>query len=405
MQLASHIVRFSLGSIPVAANIATGVIVGLTQDGASLCDAMLTGDVRESDVPDSCLELVQYFRTHGFFADKELKKTICIQSAYLHITNYCNLSCIGCYSSDAGRNHACDPPTEQLTHAISLLSELDVRRIVISGGEPFLREDLGALAYCAKELGVSKVVVLSNGLFCTLERLAPLAGAVDIISISFDGASANAHAYIRGAQYFDTLVEAIRNVKAAGIRAHILPTLHAKNVDDVSAYLALAEKLGVTVGFSLLSGNRESLGILYPSDVCLEHLADVMDSLGQKADDENMFHGAREGEGLGVHVCCGAGRASLSVAVDGSIYPCHMLHYPEFCLGNAYDDGAAQIQAALGSFRLPRVDELDGCNACDKRYLCGGGYRARAYAEYGGVGRRDPYCIFYRQTDILPADR
>ena len=401
MQLGNHIVRFSLGSIPVVGNTATGAIVGLTQDGASLCDAMLAGDVRGSDVPDSCSELVQYFQTHGFFADKEpdeeLEKTISIQSAYLHITNSCNLSCVGCYSNDAGRNRACDPSTEQLAHAISLLAELGVQRIVISGGEPFLREDLGALACCAKEQGVSEVVVLSNGLFCTPERLAPLVGAVDTVSISFDGASADAHAYIRGAQYFDTLVGAVGNVKAAGIRAHILPTLHAKNVDDASAYLALAEKLGVTVGFSLLSGSRESLGNLYPSVVCLEHLADVMYSLGQKTDDDNSFGGIRGGEGLGTHVCCGAGKTGLSVTTDGSIYPCHMLHYPEFRLGNAFTCNAEHLCEALAGFCLPKVDELDGCKNCEKRYLCGGGCRARAYAEYGSADRTDPYCAYYKR--------
>lgn len=395
MRLGNHIVRFSLGAIPVVGNTATGAIVGLTQDGASLCDAMLTGDVRESDVPDSCSELVQYFQTHGFFADKEPEKTIGIQSAYLHITNSCNLSCVGCYSSDAGRNHACDPSTEQLAHAISLLSELGVQRIVISGGEPFLREDLCALACRAKERGVSEVVVLSNGLFCTPERLAPLVGVVDTVSISFDGASANAHAYIRGAQYYDTLVGAVGNVKAAGIRAHILPTLHARNVDDPSAYLALAEKLGVTVGFSLLSGSRESLGNLYPSDVCLEHLADVMHSLGQKTDDDNSFGGIRGGEGLSTHVCCGAGKTGLSVATDGSIYPCHMLHYSELRLGNAFTGNAERICEALAGFCLPKVDELDGCKNCDKRYLCGGGCRARAYAECGSADKTDPYCAYH----------
>lgn len=401
MRLGSHIVRFSLGAISAVGNLATGAIVGLTQDGASLCDAMLVGDVRESDVPDSCSELVQYFQTHGFFSDKEpdkeLEKTISIQSAYLHITNSCNLSCVGCYSSDAGRNRACDPSMEQLVHAISLLSELGVQRIVISGGEPFLREDLGALACRAKEQDISEVVVLSNGLVCTPERLAPLVGVVDTVSISFDGASADAHAYIRGAQYFDSLVEAIRSVKSAGIRAHILPTLHAKNVDDVSAYLALAEKLGVTVGFSLLSGNRESLGNLYPSDVCLEHLADVMHSLGQKTDDDNSFDGTRGGEGLSAHVCCGAGKTGLSVATDGSIYPCHMLHYPEFRLGNAFTGNAEHICEALAGFCLPKVDELEGCKNCDKRYLCGGGCRARAYREYGRADKTDPYCAYYER--------
>lgn len=394
MRFGDHIVRFNLGGIPAVGNTSTGSIVGLTKEGSSLCDVMFTRNVTEAEVPINCAELVDYFREHEFFEESELKEGHRVRSAYLHVSNRCNLSCVGCYSKDDARNVESDPSLHQLKHAVAVLAELGVEQLVISGGEPFMRSDLPDVARAAKDCGVNRVAVLTNGLLCTPERLTSLVGIVDILSISFDGTSADAPAYIRGEQRFDALIGAIVNAKAAGVHVHILPTLHASNVDDASAYVALAEQLGTTVGFSLLSGSRENLGDLYPSDTCLAHLADVMCSLGQTVDDDVVFNGTRGG--LSACAGCGAGKVSVSMAADGSVYPCHMLHYPEFRLGNAYANSADQIREELADFCLPTVDELDSCKDCDKRYLCGGGCRARAFIRYGRMGKKDPYCTFYQ---------
>ena len=88
----------------------------------------------------------------------------------------------------------------------------------------------------------------------------------------------------------------------------------------------------------------------------------------------------------------------MSVAADGSVYPCHMLHYVPFLLGNAFEDSTDTLRDSLARFALPAVDELDGCKDCNKRYLCGGGCRARAYMEYGRADCRDPYCACNKRS-------
>lgn len=395
MRLGSHIVRFDLRGIPVVGNTITGALVGLTPEGAALCDAMLKRDVTEKNIPVECEELVSYLATHGFEEGAGASETYCLSSAYLHVSNTCNLSCVGCYSADCNRNRAADSSLENLCHAITVLAQLGVTRLVVSGGEPFLRRDLPDIVRNAREQGMENIAVLTNGTRCSEKVLARLAGNVDVISVSFDGANPESAAFIRGEQLFDTLVDAVKRIQTAGIHAHMLPTLHARNIQDVPAYIELSKQLGCTVGFSLLSGARTNLGDLMPSEPCLMELANTMVAVARKGEAASIDDAFNPLRALMVRVRCGAGKHSVSVASDGAVYPCHMLHKPEFALGDAFSDDASAIANNLSQFTMPSVDEIEGCSSCENRYLCGGGCRARAYDEHGCMARRDPYCAYY----------
>lgn len=395
MRLGSHIVRFDLRGIPVVGNTITGTLVGLTPEGAALCDAMLERDVAGEDIPVECEELVSYLTVHGFEEGAGASETYCLSSAYLHVSNTCNLSCVGCYSADCNRNRAADSSLENLCHAITVLAQLGVTRLVVSGGEPFLRRDLPDIVRNAREQGMENIAVLTNGTRCSEKVLARLAGNVDVISVSFDGANPESAAFIRGEQLFDTLVDAVKRIQTAGIHAHMLPTLHARNIQDVPAYIELSKQLGCTVGFSLLSGARTNLGDLMPSEPCLMELANTMVAVARKGEAASIDDAFNPLRALMVRVRCGAGKHSVSVASDGVVYPCHMLHKPEFALGDAFSDDASAIANNLSQFTLPSVEEIEGCSSCENRYFCGGGCRARAYDEHGCMTRRDPYCAYY----------
>lgn len=395
MRLGSHIVRFDMRGIPVVGNTITGALVGLTPEGAALCDAMLERDVAGEDIPVECEELVSYLTVHGFEEGAGASETSCLSSAYLHVSNTCNLSCMGCYSADCSRNRAADPSLDDLCRAIDVLSHLGVTRLVISGGEPFLRKDLPEVTRHARERGMANITVLTNGTHCSDEVLAKLAGSVDVVSVSFDGASKESPAYIRGRQLFEVLVDTVKRIQSAGIHAHMLPTLHSSNIQDVPVYVELSKQLGCTVGFSLLSGARANLGELMPDDSCLAELANIMVAVANKGDAVSINDAFNPMRALSVRTCCGAGKNSVSVASDGAVYPCHMLHKAEFALGNAFAENATAIANNLSQFILPSVEEIEGCSSCENRYFCGGGCRARAYDEHGCMTERDPYCAYY----------
>lgn len=394
MRLNASVARFDVGGIPVVGNLATGCIVGLTPEGDALCGELMRRDVESAEIAPGCVPLVEYLAAQGFLVSGAAASPR-LSSAYLHVTNACNLSCAGCYSSDADRNRAPDPTLAELERALELLAALGVERLVISGGEPFARRDLPAIARAARDVGVSSVTVLTNGTLCAPERLEELVGLVDVVSVSFDGTSAEDPAYVRREQLFDRLVEAVCAIARAGIRPHILPTLHARNVADAPAYIDLARSLGATVSFSLLSGSREEIGDLWPDDACLGCLAATLFDVGASADGADYAGRFDPASALAARASCGAGRTGVSVAADGSLYPCHMLHARDYRLGNAFRDAADEVLDALRLFDLPAVDAIATCSSCGKRYLCGGGCRARAYRATGRLDAADPYCAYY----------
>ncbi len=396
LRLHDKTVIFSVTGLAMVGNYLTGGIIGLTSEGTFLCQKMACGGVAPSEVPASCVELVEHLRRGGYLAaeDGMPPSGVRVGSAYLHVTQRCDLSCRFCYSDGVARNVQPDPSLADLARAIGLLARLGVSRLVISGGEPFLRQDLPDIVRTAREQGIANVSVLTNGLHVTPERLAPLAGSVDAVAVAFDGCSMDVPAHLRGEQRFDRLVGAIKDIAAAGIQPCILPILHGANLADIPRYRQLAKELGAQLRFSLLMAPTRELGELALAPLQQRELAlrSLGEHLGLQAD------AIGTGVGLSARMSCGAGTRTLSVAADGTVFPCHMLHRTEFAMGNAFAD---DLRAIMDSSVAKRFQDLSAnsfarCGSCGVRHLCGGGCRARAYADAACLEACDSYCELSR---------
>ena len=213
------------------------------------------------------------------------------------------------------------------------------------------------------------------------------------VSVSFDGPNAKAAPVIRREPLFDRLVAAVEMIREAGIQPHIIPTAHGGNIDALGEYVALADSLGATMNFSLLSAPAESeeLVAVLPDDAALERLAQATLALSRNG--VPVLADTPVSTRLTTTCGCGAGCAMVSVSADGEVFPCHMMHDEAFSLGSLLEDPGC---LAARHAPAPRVAELAACADCEIRYLCGGGCRARAYFATGDVEARDPYCSLMR---------
>ena len=304
------------------------------------------------------------------------------------------MNCVGCYSYDDQRNCLPDAPLDAIERALDELTAAGLATLIISGGEPFLRDDLpDIVAYAKRTCGIKAVTVLSNGTCLAEGALAALAPNVDCVSISFDGCSASAPAYIREEQRFDELVAAVKAVQAAGIQAHIIPTVHARNIDDLAEYVRLSKDLGATLNFSLLTcAPDDELAALLPDEEALRKLgASILTLDGGKP---LALMDAPVGLNLTVKRSCGAGYRGVSIAADGTVYPCHMLHRPELAMGNVFDGTLAEALESEVSARCRALDaaNFEGCATCRYERICGGGCRARSLFASGSLESPDSYC-------------
>ena len=104
--------------------------------------------------------------------------------------------------------------------------------------------------------------------------------------------------------------------------------------------------------------------------------------------------------GRGVRRCAMAER-EISVAENGDVYPCQLLHEDRLRAGNVRQRSLSEIYAESPVFARMReisVDTLAKCSSCAVRYLCGGACRARDLFETGSEELVGEFCAYERES-------
>lgn len=393
-------ILFNIEGIDIIGNYKTGSMVGLSDKGFHFIRKALNGEsILMEDLDADDIELLKalfkYEIVHDDSIHIEGKNEI--DSAYLHITNKCNLHCIGCYSRDNARNKEEGLSLEIINHIIEELKKYSLKNLIISGGEPFLRNDLDEIVkYAKEEIMVEKVVIITNGTIIKESVLYNIKPYVDYIAVSIDGFNGENATYLRDSGIFNKVIQTIKLIKSSGISVNILPTLHKKNIYHIEEYIKLAKSLNVSVSFSLLTCNFNNLKEckdFVPSTSELIYLGKYLsDKIGKN--DISV-------ENISVEVkrSCEAGKKLISIAANGDVYPCHMLHVGEFSFGNIVNTYLEEVLNSSNArrFRDLHVDDFKECKNCKYRYLCGGGCRANAFYSFYTLFGKDSYCSMYTE--------
>lgn len=393
-----NVERAAIAGVEVILNCDNGAIVGLTEAGADVVDKLADGEISLEQARAEEPVLLKHLEKTNFLTRKDAADIPL--SVYYHVTQRCNLKCVGCYSADELRNRIADVPYSAICDGLSKLKSLPVESITFSGGEPFLRQDIvGILRHAKVYCKFPMVRVITNGLVLDAETIRNVAPYVDEVAVSFDGFSENAHSWIRGDQSYTVLSSVVQAIKQAGARPHVISTIHSKNIDDIDMCRQFASDLGVPYHFSLFSCDT--------SQPAAKELAFDDSSLVDLCN-KILFVKNREGKtsldllsALRAKKTCGCGRSNLSISHNGSIFPCHMLHNDEYSMGNLYtdfDDGE-DLYSVIRERKSCEVsvDKIERCKDCEFRYVCGGGCRARAVFAFGDLNKRDPYCVLMRK--------
>ena len=128
---------------------------------------------------------------------------------------------------------------------------------------------------------------------------------------------------------------------------------------------------------------------------CAGAILMARDIEGARPDQEPLaLMDAPVGLNLTVKRNCGAGYRGVSIAADGTVYPCHMLHRPELAMGNVFDGTLAEALESEVSARCRALDaaNFEGCATCRYERICGGGCRARSLFASGSLESPDSYC-------------
>ncbi len=373
---------FDVEGIHLLGNFDYGNVIGLDDEGYDY----ITNKNSKCN-KEKAAEIDQAMAELKFNEPREQKK---LDVAYLHVLDACNLHCVGCYSFVSDRNKIQAMSTEEVKRLIDQLKKCGVQEIVISGGEPFIRNDMKELLRYAKEdCRIQRMSVISNG---TIEwsRYEEAIPYIDQLNISVDGYNEHT-SFIRDKGIMPKVLGTVEYLKNK-VNLNMIVTLHKKNMAYMREYNELSKKMGVRFSFSIFTVD-ESNPLFKEYVMSDKDLMDIEKTLMDLNIDASISDVPIGGEALCCRTKCEAGNRLISIDARGDVYPCHMLHKEELKLGNALKDELKDIVfSSKNIFLKLDVDSFDGCCDCEYKYLCGGGCRGRSYLRHAKLNQKDAYC-------------
>jgi len=161
------------------------------------------------------------------------------------ITRRCALSCKHCRGAARDCDYADEFSTDECFKTIDALAAFSKPMIILTGGEPLMRDDIFEVATYASEKGC-RTVLATCGHLLTLDIAAKLkAAGVMAISLSLDAATAEAHDAFRGIDgAYQKTIESMDHLKTVAIPFQINTTVSKLNVDDLPQILEQAVAFG-----------------------------------------------------------------------------------------------------------------------------------------------------------------
>jgi radical SAM protein with 4Fe4S-binding SPASM domain len=338
-----------------------------------------------------------------------------------NLTRRCNLECAHCYIS-AGPAERASSELDTAT-CLRIVDELlavnPAPLLILSGGEPLLRDDLTVIARAAADRGAT-VVVGTNGTLLTDERIAALKTAgVRGVAVSVDSLRPTYHdnfRHLKGS-LADTQA-ALGRLRAAGLDFIIQTTATKGNRAELGRLVAwAAEQRAVAFNcyFLVPTGRGAGLSDLAPADYEAV-LADLARWQGEyrgvmlvraKCAPHFMRHvhaSDPDSPILNYETRCPCGTQYCRITPDGHLTPCPYL--PEVA-GDLRTRSFGELWRESALFRQLREGGLGGkCGACEYRAMCGG-CRARAFAATGDVLAADPSCTYEPRpgAEVIVAER
>lgn len=255
--------------------------------------------------------------------------------------------------------------------------------VVLTGGEPLMRNDIPEIGLALRKAGFRWGMV-SNGLKYTSDlHSALLASGMGATTISLDGLEDN-HNFFRGNKYsFSAALNAIRLISSSDrLNSDVVTCVHERNINELEEIYQLLIKNGVKAWrlftISPIGRAREH------DFTCLsrKNFVKLMEFIVEKRKKKNgmkvsfsceAYVGPYEFKVRDSAFFCRAGINIASILADGSISACPNISR-EFIQGNIYQESLMDVWANnFREFRLPDMKKNGKCNDCQNFKDCRGG--------------------------------
>ena len=332
------------------------------------------------------------------------------------VTRTCNLSCVHCRAASVDKPYPGELATDECKRFLDDVASFSKPIIILTGGEPLLRDDIFTIARYGDSLGL-RMTMATNGTLLTPKLVKEMIGAnIQRVSISLDGASAETHDAFRKVEgSFEKSLRGIRLLREAGLPFQINTTITRVNLEELPAVHRLAESLGAVAHHIFLivpTGrgrdlkdqeidaaeyekalywfyNQRKKTKLQLKATCAPHYYRILRQRAREEGEKVSFktHGLDA-----VTRGCLGGIGFCFVSHVGDVQPCG---YLELNCGNIRKHPFSQIWKKSEIFATLRdFGRYEGkCGVCEYLKVCGG-CRARAYEATGNYLGPEPLCSY-----------
>ncbi len=332
------------------------------------------------------------------------------------VTRSCNLNCIHCRAASERGPYPDELNTEESLRIITDIANFTKPVIILTGGEPLLREDIFELAQYGTQLGL-RMVMAPNGTLIDAEKASRIKmSGIQRVSISLDGATEESHDQFRRVKgAFAGALRGIDHLKKTALEFQINTTITRQNRSELSAILDLAVRLGAVA---------HHIFLLVPTGRGRE-LAEQAVEAAEYERILNWFYDQRERVPLQLKATCAPqyyrilrqraraegkkitsqthGLDALTRGCLGGIGFCFISHrgdvqpcgYLEVLSGNVRERSLRTIWEESSVFQELRNFSLyrGRCGNCEYIRICGG-CRARVFEKTGDFLGEEPLCSY-----------
>ncbi len=360
------------------------------------------------------------------------------------VTRSCNLACVHCRASSLRGPYEGELATDRCLSLLEEIAALGKPVVILTGGEPLLREDIYEIAAYGDGLGL-RMVLATNGTLVTEETaVRMMTSGIRRVSVSIDGKDAKHHdafRHVPGA--FEGAMAGIEAMKKAGLEFQINTTITRLNLDQMADIMDMAVGIGAAAHHIFLlvptgRGKELSGQAISPEDyektllwfykeslhrpiqlkaTCAPHYYRILRQRGQGTGDRGQGTEIRErgsgnmdqetenrDQGTGIrdqgaenplHAMprgCLGGSSFCFISHTGQVQPCG---YLDLDCGQIREDRFADIWAHSPILKeLRDLNTYKGkCGRCEFIRVCGG-CRARAYEITGDYLAEEPFCVY-----------
>lgn len=325
-------------------------------------------------------------------------------SFMFEIQKSCNNKCIYCYNvwkADKSFSYS-ETDTKTIKKIIHRLKDqADPREIIITGGEPLLREDFLEILTSLDNLEINSTLI-TNSILLTEDLIKKcISKRVRKFQIPLLSQSSEIHNELQGNESWGHCVDAIMNIKKHG--GNITPVFVAtrKNIGTIKETMEFAISLGAD-SFMFNRFNVGGEGLRYAKELMpnILHLRLALEIVNKLSNQYNIpVHSTIPVQPclidmtaynrLGYGFCNAGGDQACIYAVDGfgNIRPCT---HTKKILGNILDQALEDILKSTENRKF-RQAHPKICEGCPWLNQCMGGCKAAAEVCFNDICSEEPF--------------